>query len=217
MKESKIERYFIKECKKKGWLPLKFVSPSMSGLPDRMVLLPGGRVSFVELKAEGEKPTEHGKLLRTVISGSPLHGEAAPITASPDPAFAEKMMGDGAAIVPCEGVVTAPCDATVGFVFDTRHAIGLELEDGTEVMVHVGINTVALEGQGFTALVEVGDTVRKGEPILKFDLDYIREHATSTSTPVLITSMEDNQELRLLKTGHIRPGEDLLALDIYES
>ena len=167
--------------------------------------------------AEGEKPTEHGKLLRTVIIGSPLHGEAAPITASPDPAFAEKMMGDGAAIVPCEGVVIAPCDATVGFVFDTRHAIGLELEDGTEVMVHVGINTVALEGQGFTALVEAGDTVRKGEPILKFDLDYIREHATSTSTPVLITSMEDNQELRLLKTGHIRPGEDLLALDIYES
>ena len=73
MKESKIERFFIKECKKKGWLPLKFVSPSMSGLPDRMVLLPGGRVSFVELKAEGEKPRPLQTAVYRIFAGLGFH------------------------------------------------------------------------------------------------------------------------------------------------
>ena len=166
--------------------------------------------------AEATKP-EHGKLLRTLVIGSPMHGEAAPVTASPDAAFAEKMMGDGATIVPCEGLVTAPCDATISFVFDTNHAIGLELEESIEVLIHVGINTVELKGQGFKALVQEGDQVKKGDPLLEFDLDYIRENASSTSSPVLFTTMEDNQQLRLLKAGHVKPGEDLLALDIYEA
>lgn len=167
--------------------------------------------------AAEEKPAEHGRLLRTIVIGSPFHGEAASITASPDEAFAEKMMGDGATVVPCEGVVTAPCDAEISFVFDTQHALGLKLEEDIEVLIHVGINTVALEGKGFKALVKEGDQVKKGDRLLEFDLDYIRENADSTSSPVLFTTMEDNQELRLLKSGHIKPGEDLLALDIYES
>lgn len=167
--------------------------------------------------AAEEKPAEHGRLLRTIVIGSPFHGEAASITASPDEAFAEKMMGDGATVVPCEGVVTAPCDAEISFVFDTQHALGLKLEEDIEVLIHVGINTVALEGKGFKALVKEGDQVKKGDRLLEFDLDYIRENADSTSSPVLFTTMEDNQELRLLKSGHVKPGEDLLALDIYES
>lgn len=174
-------------------------------------------VAEVEAESQEESKPEHGALLRTIIVGSPFHGESAPITASPDEAFAEKMMGDGATIVPCEGVVTAPCDATISFVFDTNHAIGLEIEDGVEMLIHVGINTVALKGQGFKALVQEGDQVKKGDKLLEFDLDYIRENASSTSSPVLFTTMEDNQQLRLLKAGHVKPGEDLLALDIYES
>ena len=170
-----------------------------------------------EPESQEEAKPEHGALLRTIVIGSPFHGESAPITASPDEAFAEKMMGDGATVVPCEGVVTAPCDATISFVFDTNHAIGLELEDGVEMLIHVGINTVALKGQGFKALVQEGDQVKKGDKLLKFDLDYIRENASSTSSPVLFTTMEDNQQLRLIKAGHVKPGEDLLALDIYES
>lgn len=174
-------------------------------------------VAQMEAESQEEAKTEHGALLRTIVIGSPFHGESAPITASPDEAFAEKMMGDGATIVPCEGVVTAPCDATISFVFDTNHAIGLEIEDGVEMLIHVGINTVALKGQGFKALVQEGDQVKKGDKLLEFDLDYIRENASSTSSPVLFTTMEDNQQLRLLKAGHVKPGEDLLALDIYES
>ena len=93
------------------------------------------------------------------------------------------MMGDGATVIPCEGVVTAPCDATISFVFDTNHAIGLELEDGVEMLIHVGINTVALKGEGFHALVKEGDQVKKGDRLLEFDLDFIRENATSVSSP----------------------------------
>ena len=93
----------------------------------------------------------------------------------------------------------------------------VELEDGVEMLIHVGINTVALKGEGFRALVKEGDQVKKGDRLLEFDLDFIRENATSVSSPVLFTSMEDNQELRLLKAGHVEHGEDLLALDIYES
>ena len=168
----------------------------------------------------GAAPAEekkHGALLRTIVVGSPLHGEAGPVSNCPDEAFAEKMMGDGAAVVPCDGVVVAPCDAKVGFIFDTRHAIGLELEDGIEMLIHVGINTVELKGEGFRALVSEGDEVKKGQPLLEVDLDAIRDKVPSLSTPVLFTTLEENQELRVLKTGHVRPGEDLLALDIYES
>ena len=172
-------------------------------------------VAHEETEHREETKSGHGELLRTLVIGSPFHGESAPITACPDEAFAEKMMGDGAAVIPWEGVVTAPCDAVVSMVFDTQHAIGLELEEGVELLIHVGINTVALKGQGFKALVQEGDRVKKGDKLLEFDLDYIREHASSTSSPVLFTTMEDNQRLRLLKTGHVRPGEDLLALDIY--
>ena len=168
-------------------------------------------------EASAPEAHTHGALVKTIVIGSPFHGESAPVTASPDPAFAEKMMGDGATVIPCEGVVTAPCDATISFVFDTNHAIGLELEDGVEMLIHVGINTVALKGEGFHALVQEGDQVKKGDRLLEFDLDFIRENAASVSSPVLFTSMEDNQELRLLKAGHVKPGEDLLALDIYES
>ena len=179
----------------------------------------GGEQAALQAQPDSreETPPEHGALLRTIVIGSPFHGESAPITASPDEAFAEKMMGDGAAVVPWEGVVTAPCDATVSFVFDTNHALGLEIEDGVEMLIHVGINTVALKGRGFRALVQEGDRVKKGDRLLEFDLDEIRENATSTSSPVLFTTMEDNQQLRLLKTGHVKPGEDLLALDLYES
>ncbi len=171
-------------------------------------------------EAKSDAPAEeksHGALLRTIVVGSPLHGEAGPVSNCPDEAFAEKMMGDGAAIVPCDGVVTAPCDAKVGFIFDTRHAIGLELEEGIEMLIHVGINTVELKGEGFRALVQEGDQVKKGDPLLEFDLDAIRDKVPSMSTPVLFTTMEENQALRILKTGHVRPGEDLMALDIYES
>lgn len=154
---------------------------------------------------------------RTIVLGSPLTGEALSITACPDEVFAGKMMGDGACIVPAVGELVSPCDATVSFVFETKHAVGLVLEDGTELLCHVGIDTVKLGGEGFTAHVAAGDVVKRGDKLLTFDLDLIRANAPSISTPVLVTSVDEQHKVRQLAFGRVGQGDDLLAVDVYES
>ena len=154
---------------------------------------------------------------RTIVLGSPLTGEALSITACPDEVFAGKMMGDGACIVPAVGELVSPCDATVSFVFETKHAVGLVLEDGTEFLCHVGIDTVKLGGEGFTAHVAAGDVVKRGDKLLTFDLDLIRANAPSISTPVLVTSVDEQHKVRQLAFGRVGQGDDLLAVDVYES
>ena len=153
---------------------------------------------------------------RTIVLGSPLAGEALSITACPDEVFAGKMMGDGACIVPATGELVSPCDATVSFVFETKHAVGLALEDGTELLCHVGIDTVKLGGKGFTAHVAAGDMVKRGDKLLTFDLDLIRASAPSISTPVLVTSVDEQHKVRQLAFGRVDQGDDLLAVDVYE-
>ena len=127
------------------------------------------------------------------------------------------MMGDGACIVPAAGALVAPCDAKVAFVFDTKHAVGLELADGTGILCHVGIDTVKLGGEGFTAHVKQGDEVKRGDTLLTFDLDFIRANAPSISTPVLVTATDGKHEVRQLAFGHVNQGDDLLAIDIFEA
>lgn len=172
-----------------------------------------------------EKPVEelnatHGESSQTLVKkitfASPMQGEVAPISASPDQAFAEKMMGDGVTLIPSSGDVVAPCDGTVEFVFDTRHAIGLATEDGIEVMIHVGIDTVKLNGDGFEAFVKAGDQVKKGDKLLHFDLEVIREKVPSISSPVICTSLEDNQKLVLLPCGQKHAGDDIFEIEVYQ-
>lgn len=156
------------------------------------------------------------KLVKTVLIGSPFDGNAAELETAPDEGFAGKMMGDGAVVEPVEDTVKSPVDATVSFVFPTKHAIGLETEDGMEMLLHIGIDTVKLDGEGFEVLVEEGAKVKKGDSLMKLDLDYIRSHAPSLVSPVLCTDLSDNQKVRMVKTGKIKAGEDLFAVDIYE-
>ncbi len=153
----------------------------------------------------------------TITLASPLAGEALSITACPDAVFAEKMMGDGASIVPAVGELVAPCDGKVAFVFDTKHAVGLVSSEGLEILCHVGIDTVKLGGKGFTAHVKQGDEVKRGDTLLTFDLDYIRDNAPSISTPVLVTSVDGTHKVRQLAFGHVAAGDDLLAVDVYEA
>ena len=176
-------------------------------------------VPSAEDSAEAAAPAEEParEPVRTVVLASPLAGEALSLDACPDPVFAGKMMGDGACVVPARGELVAPCDATVGFVFETKHAVGLLLPDGTELLLHVGIDTVKLDGKGFTAHVSAGDEVKRGDKLLTFDLDFIREHAPSISTPVLVTSVDDTHRVRQLAFGRVSEGDDLLAVDIYEA
>ena len=152
----------------------------------------------------------------TVIISSPMTGIAADLSTAPDEAFAGKMMGDGAVVTPEEGVVVAPEDGTVLFVFDTKHALGFTTDSGIGMIIHVGIDTVKLEGKGFDVQVEAGCHVNKGDVLMKLDLDYLKANAPSVTTPVICTELKDNQKIRLITDGPIKTGEPLYAVDTYE-
>ena len=156
-----------------------------------------------------------GKVVKSIIIGSPADGMAADLSTAPDEGFAGKMMGDGAVVDPSSGLICAPADGEIGFIFPTKHAIGFQTDDGIDMLIHIGIDTVELNGEGFEVLKESGK-VKKGEPIIKVDTAYVKAHAPSLVTPVLCTELSEQQKIRLLKEGPIKAGEDLFAIDVYE-
>ena len=172
--------------------------------------------AVTETTEEQKQETEGQKVVETITISSPITGLAADLSTAPDEAFAEKMMGDGAVVTPEDPYVRAPEDGEVAFVFDTKHAIGFVTDSGISLLIHVGIDTVKLNGEGFEALVESGQTVKKGEPMLKLDLDYLKEHAPSVTSPVLCTELEDNQRIHLLKDGPVKAGEPLFEIEVLQ-
>lgn len=167
----------------------------------------------VEEEKEEKKQT---KVVQSIIISSPMQGVAADLATAPDEAFAGRMMGDGAAVTPMDPIVRAPEDGEVCFVFETKHAIGFLTDSGISLLIHVGIDTVKLNGQGFEVYVENGQKVKKGDPMMKLDLGYLKDNAPSIVSPILCTELEDNQKIRLLKEGEIQSGEELFAVDICE-
>ena len=157
------------------------------------------------------------KVVESIVISSPITGTAIALEDTPDEAFAGKMMGDGATVIPKDAIVCAPEDGEVAFLFDTKHAVGFMTDSGVSLLIHVGIDTVKLDGKGFEAFVESGQKVKKGEPMLKLDLDFLKENAPSLDSPVICTELEDNQRIRVLKTGEITAGEALYAVDVYEA
>ncbi len=154
--------------------------------------------------------------VKTEIICSPVSGLADEISKVPDEAFAGRMMGDGAMVIPKEQTVCAPADGEVCFVFDTKHAVGFETADHTALLLHMGIDTVNLGGMGFEVLVKAGDKVKKGDVLMKLDLQFIQANAPSLASPVLCTELSEHQKIRLLKTGDIQAGEPLFAVETYE-
>ena len=127
------------------------------------------------------------------------------------------MMGDGAVVTPITDTVYAPCDGQVAFVFDTKHAIGYITDDDVSLLIHIGIDTVKLGGNGFEVLIENGQKLKKGDPMMKLDLDYIKENAPSIASPILVTDMdEDKVNIKLLKSGEIKAGDPLFEIYILE-
>ena len=171
----------------------------------------------IEDKQENEpNAANERKVVKTVVVSSPITGTAADLSTAPDEGFAGKMMGDGAVVTPEDAIIKAPEDGEVVFVFDTKHAIGFMTDSGLSLLLHIGIDTVKLDGKGFEVFVESGQKVKKGEPLMKIDIDYLKENAPSLVSPVLCTELEENQKVRLLKTGDIKAGDELFAIDIYE-
>ena len=122
---------------------------------------------------------------------APMAGKAVPITEVPDPTFAEGMLGNGIAIEPADGKVYAPCDATVDMMFTTGHAVSLVADNGAEVLIHVGLETVSLEGKPFTVHVANGDKVTKGQLLIEVDLEAVKAAGLPTITPMLICNTDD--------------------------
>ena len=170
----------------------------------------------IDNAAQASVPVKEEKIRKTAIIYSPVNGIAADLSTAPDEGFAGKMMGDGAVVTPTEGTVYAPADGEVEFIFDTKHAIGFQTDSGIPMLLHMGIDTVKLEGKGFEILVTEGQKVKKGEPMMKLDLEFLSANAPSITSPILDTEVEDNQRIRLLANGEIKAGEPLFAVETLE-
>ncbi|MDL4913636.1 MAG: N-acetylglucosamine-specific PTS transporter subunit IIBC [Enterobacterales bacterium endosymbiont of Blomia tropicalis] len=141
---------------------------------------------------------------------APVSGEIIALDAVPDDAFASKAVGEGLAIQPTGKMVVAPIAGTIVKIFTTNHAFCLETDNGVEIIVHMGLDTVALEGKGFTRLVEEGATVVAGQPVLEMDLEFLNAHARSMISPVVVSNSDDFAGLNLLASGHVVAGETRL-------
>ena len=172
--------------------------------------------NHAEAQAEATTVQEATEIEKTITIYSPVNGMSADLSTAPDEAFAGRMMGDGAVVTPTDETVYAPQDGEVCFVFETKHAIGFQIESGVSMLLHMGIDTVKLNGEGFKVFVENGQRVKKGEPLMELDLAYLNEHAPSMASPILCTELDDKQKVRLLADGPVRAGDPLLAIDFYK-
>ncbi len=154
------------------------------------------------------------KINRQIILGSPLSGKVLNLTEVPDKVFSEKILGDGFAIDPSEGKVLSPVDGTIVNVFKTGHALGLETETGVEILIHVGIDTVKMNGDGFEALVQYGQKVKVGQELIRFDLEKVRSQATSTISPVVITNMDRVLQIHKKGLETAQAGQEIVSLEL---
>src|SRR5699024_5423357 len=145
---------------------------------------------------------------------APINGQIVSIEDVPDPVFSEKMMGEGIAIIPNEGKVHAPVDGEIVQIPQTKHAVGIRAKDGSEILIHIRLESVSLDGEGFSVSVNVSDTVSVGEPLIQFDLYYVREHTKDIITPIVITnSAEMDKQYFMTEETERKIGETVQIKD----
>lgn len=166
-----------------------------------------------ELDAREKKRETKAAPSGSCIVASPLTGEAMPLEQVEDGVFSEKMVGDGFAVQPSENRVYAPCDCTVLTVFGTKHAIGLSLENGIELLIHIGLDTVQLNGAPFDIHVKEGDELKKGDLIAVFDEKAIQEAGYRTVTPVIVTNTDQYRKFELINSGPVKAGDEVLSVN----
>lgn len=167
---------------------------------------PAGEVGEDALDKAPEAETEKNTVY------SPLKGQAIPLSQVKDETFAGEVLGKGAAVVPEEGKVYAPFDGTVDTVFETKHAVGLTSRDGVEILIHVGLNTVELNGKFYETHVKEGDTVKAGQLLTSFSMEDIRKAGYDITTPVIVTNSDDYEEVKQEKTGAVKKLDKLLTV-----
>lgn len=163
-----------------------------------------------QAEKNAEKAETAGTGVKTEIC-APLNGTVVPLSEVNDPTFAEEILGKGAAILPNEGKVYAPVDGVINSLFETKHAIGITSEDGVEILIHVGLDTVKLGGEHFTAHVAANQTVKKGDLLLEFDMEAIQAGGYEVVTPIIISNTDDYAEVAVVTDGNVAVGEKLLS------
>ena len=146
------------------------------------------------------------------VIGAPIEGEVVVSAEISDPTFGEELLGKGLAIKPVVGKVYAPADGTIGMVFDTKHAISMVTEGGAELLIHVGLDTVTLNGAPFTVHVAADDKVKKGDLMAEFDMDAIKAAGLETITPVIVCNSDDFKDVVRFTGKTVKPGEDIMKL-----
>lgn len=146
--------------------------------------------------------------------GSPAKGRCVSIKTVPDPTFSEEILGKGVAVEPSEGKFYAPADGKISTLFATKHAVGVTTPEGAEILIHVGLDTVNLKGEHFTAHVEEGDTVKKGTLLLEADLKAIEEAGYQTITPILICNTGDFKDVLPGEERTVAPGDGILSIKL---
>lgn len=148
---------------------------------------------------------------KTLEIKSPMNGSYVPLEEIPDPVFAEKMMGEGFGIEPTDGEVAAPVAGVIMQVFPTNHAVGIKTDNGVEVLIHIGLETVAMEGRGFEGFVSEGDRVEVGDKLVVFDVDLVKEEANSTISPVIITNSDELASFNIESVTEAVKGETVVV------
>ncbi|KAA8502337.1 PTS glucose transporter subunit IIA [Mediterraneibacter catenae] len=146
------------------------------------------------------------------VIGSPVKGKAVPLKEVSDPTFAEEMLGKGAAVIPEDGKFYAPADGEIGMVFDTLHAVSMTTDFGAEILIHIGLDTVKMKGEGFTGHVKAGDHVKKGDLLLEVDLEKVKAAGYDTITPVLVCNTPDYASVEGIGSAQVNAGDDLIIV-----
>ena len=144
---------------------------------------------------------------------SPLDGELLPLSEVKDEVFSSGAMGEGVAIEPSQGVLHAPANGRVVMTFPTGHAIGMKTKDGAEILMHIGMDTVNLQGKGFETLVDKGDEVKAGDELVKFDIDEIHSAGYIVTTPIVVTNSKDYEKVSVVRQGEVKVGQEILDLE----
>lgn len=152
------------------------------------------------------------KKSKDMMIGSPMKGRAVPISQVSDPTFGQEILGKGAAIQPSEGKVYAPADGEITLLFDTLHAVSLTTEQGAEILVHIGLDTVKLQGEHYQAHVATGDKVKKGDLLITVDLEAVKAAGYEIITPVVICNTADFALVEAITGNEVNPGDDLIRI-----
>lgn len=159
------------------------------------------------------KNTKNAEAVSERVISAPLEGKVIPLTEVPDETFAQKIMGDGAAIIPSVGKVYSPVNGEIIMIFDTLHAIAIKSEEGLEILIHVGLDTVKLNGKYFKSNIKQGDKVNKGQLLLEFDNEKIKELGYNTVTPIIITNTNDYSKITVTKNNSLKIEDSLMSLN----